>query len=71
VQGVSAAYLTRIAGLSLIDYFQEQDPTLPSSSLSLEGWGQRLQTIFSQTQRGTFLRGFAQQATDKITASVN
>jgi uncharacterized protein (DUF697 family) len=71
VQGVSAAYLTRIAGLSLIDYFQEQDPTLPSSSLNLEGWGQRLQTIFSQTQRGTFLRGFAQQATDKITASVN
>ena len=49
VQGVSAAYLTRVAGLSLVEYFQEQD-------VSVEGWnleklGAKIKQVFAQNQK--------------------
>jgi len=61
VQGVSAAYLTRLAGMSLIEYFQEQDAAT-SSSLNLERLKQILQRVFQQNQRLSFLQSFAQKA---------
>jgi GTPase SAR1 family protein len=60
VQGVSAAYLTHIAGLSLIQYFQEQDPHSPVEGLNIEKLGQILKTMFEQNQRGQFLQTFTQ-----------
>lgn len=67
VQGVSAAYLTRIAGLSLIEYFQEQDAVATSTEgLNLDKLRQKLQKVFQQNQRATFLQGFVKQAVARL-----
>lgn len=67
VQGVSAAYLTRLAGLSLIEYFQEQDPTMTTTTgFNLDSLGQKLQNVFQQNSRTAFLQNFVQQATRRI-----
>lgn len=60
VQGVSAAYLTRLAGLSLIEYFQEHDTSTRENgqAFNFEGLGQKLQKVFEQNQRTTFLKSF-------------
>ena len=65
VQGVSAAYLTRLAGLSLIEYFQEQEiseTTATGQLFNIDRLGQKLQSVFQQNQRGAFLQGFVKQA---------
>ncbi len=64
VQGVSAAYLTRLAGLSLIEYFQEQEASENSATgqlFNLDRLGQTLQKVFQQNQRTAFLQGFVKQ----------
>jgi hypothetical protein len=65
VQGISAAYLTRIAGLSLIAYFQELEANTPQA-LNLENLKtnlkQKLQQIFQDNQRSAFLQNFVKQA---------
>ncbi len=64
VQGVSAAYLTRLAGLSLIEYFQEQEASENSATgqlFNLDRLGQTLQKVFQQNQRIAFLQGFVKQ----------
>lgn len=69
VQGVSAAYLTRLAGLSLIEYFQEQDVSETSETgqpFNLERLGQKLQNVFQQNQRTAFLQGFVKQAVGRL-----
>ncbi|HBE50756.1 MAG TPA: hypothetical protein DDW76_18775, partial [Cyanobacteria bacterium UBA11369] len=49
VQGVSAAYLTRLAGLSLIEYFQEQEISVEESrSLNVEKLGETLKKVFQE-----------------------
>ncbi|TVQ16136.1 MAG: DUF697 domain-containing protein [Leptolyngbya sp. DLM2.Bin15] len=54
LQGMSAAYLTRLAGLSLVDYFQAQSLVDPSDrtpfSLQPELLKQRLNDVFRQMQ---------------------
>lgn len=63
VQGVSAAYLTRLAGLSLIEYFQEQEISISTGEgLNLERLGEKLKQVFQQNQRGAFLQSFVPQA---------
>ncbi len=65
VQGVSAAYLTRLAGLSLIEHFQtlsEQSGTSTANSKLAE----ILQTVFQQNQRITFLKSLVQQTLDRF-----
>ena len=65
VQGISAAYLTRLAGLSLIEYLQEQeiDPNLtPNQPFNVELVIEKLQKVFQQNQRMAFWQGFVQQA---------
>ncbi len=72
VQGISAAYLTRIAGLSLIEYFSTQEPTLPlteSNPLSMERFSQILQTVFQNHQQFSFLQTFLGQALVRLTPS--
>ncbi|HEY9819811.1 MAG TPA: DUF697 domain-containing protein [Candidatus Sericytochromatia bacterium] len=69
VQGVSAAYLTRLAGLSLIEYFQEQEQsetTATGQPFNFERIGQKLQKVFQQNQRTTFLQGFVKAVVARI-----
>lgn len=70
VQGVSGAYLTRIAGLALIEYW-ESDDRLPSN-IAPDIQRDRLQTIlksvFQQNRRSAFLQGFVTQAFDRMTS---
>ncbi len=67
VQGISAAYLTRLAGLTLIEYFETQEvlPTGEPSPLHLQRLGQLLQTAF-QTQQGNALRSLVQQGLARL-----
>ncbi len=62
VQGVSAAYLTRLAGVSLIEYFQQQEVALNSANgFNFDKLGQTLQKVFQQNQQMGFLQGFVKQ----------
>jgi hypothetical protein len=69
VQGVSAAYLTRLAGLSLIEYFQEQEQSEDSAtgrSFNLDRLGEKLQKVFQQNQRTAFLQGFVKPVLGRL-----
>jgi len=59
VQGVSAAYLTRIAGLSAIAYLQTRELTDPDAERQL---GQVLKAVFEQNRRSDWLRSFVPSA---------
>lgn len=70
IQGVSAAYLTRIAGLSLIEYFQAQDVAVPVSDekpLNFDKLGKTLQSVFQQNQQAAFLQSFVKQVASRLT----
>ncbi len=62
LQGVSAAYLTRMVGLSLIDFFEEQS-LLPvkKQKFAFGEMGDRLQVLFQATKKAG-LQTFLQQA---------
>lgn len=66
VQGVSAAYLTHIAGLSLIQYFQEQDPKNQGESLNFEKLSQILSTVFEQNRRSQFFGNFVKGTLQRL-----
>jgi len=69
LQGVSAAYLTRLAGISLVEYFQEQELSANTGTgqpFNLERLGQKLQQVFQQNQRNTFLQSFVKQAVGRL-----
>ncbi|MFS0515339.1 YcjF family protein [Nostoc sp. UIC 10607] len=71
VQGVSAAYLTRVAGLSLVEYFQQQEIAIDSgTSLNLENLRQTLQKVFQQNQQIGFLQGFVKQGMKRLLPEV-
>ncbi|MDM9585696.1 DUF697 domain-containing protein [Nostoc sp. GT001] len=71
VQGVSAAYLTRVAGLSLVDYFQQQEIAIDSGTgLNLENLRQTLQKVFQQNQQIGFLQGFVKQGMKRLLPEV-
>jgi hypothetical protein len=66
VQGVSAAYLTRLAGYSLIEYFQQQEVEASTTGLNLDKLGQTLQNVFVQNQQMAFLQGFVKQSVGRL-----
>lgn len=66
VQGVSAAYLTRLAGYSLIEYFQQQEVEASTTGLNLDKLGQTLQNVFVQNQQMAFLQGFVKQSAGRL-----
>ncbi|MFB2975768.1 DUF697 domain-containing protein [Microseira sp. BLCC-F43] len=67
VQGVSAAYLTRLAGISLIEYFQAQEISVEESrGLNVEKLGETLKKVFQENQRTAFLQGFVKPAVARI-----
>jgi uncharacterized protein len=60
IQGVTGAYLTRIAGLSFIEYFR-----------SNQDWGdggmsEVVQEQFKQSQKDDFVKGFLQEAMTRV-----
>ena len=63
LQGVSAAYLPRPVGLSLVAFYAEQrDLPVTQQKLAFSEMGGRLQTIFKATKQGLSLQTFVQQA---------
>ncbi len=67
VQGVSAAYLTRVAGLSLVEYFQQQEIAIDSGTgLNLDKLRQTLQNVFQQNQQMACLQGFVKQGVKRL-----
>jgi hypothetical protein len=71
VQGVSAAYLTRVAGLSLVEYFQQQEIAIDSGTgFNLENLRQTLQKVFQQNQQIGFLQGFVKQGVKRLLPQV-
>ena len=63
LQGVSAAYLTRLAGLTLIEYFEGD---IPDGTVKRDLLQQIMEKIFQQNQRIPFLQAFVKQAVDKL-----
>ncbi|MBW4469073.1 MAG: DUF697 domain-containing protein [Stenomitos rutilans HA7619-LM2] len=69
IQGVSAAYLTRIVGLSLIEYFDAQEPNLTlteASPLAIERFSQIVQSVFQKNHQLAFLQDFVWQAMERV-----
>ncbi|MCM1984932.1 DUF697 domain-containing protein [Lyngbya confervoides] len=69
IQGLSIAYLTQIAGLSLIEHFEAmslQGEQGPSGRFCLSQISQIVERIFAQHQRGDFLKGLVTQGLRKI-----
>lgn len=62
IQGVSAAYLTRMAGLTLIEYFEGQ----PSGEIKPDVLQQIMEKVFEQNRRLPFLQMFVKQAVDQL-----
>lgn len=70
LQGVSAAYLTHLGGLSLIDFFETQSQLAPSQrQFTFANLGPRLQALFQQARQGMGLQMFAQQALKHLPSS--
>ncbi len=68
VQGVSAAYLTRIAGLTLVEYFQQQEVAIDSGTvLNLDKLRQTLQSVFQRNQQMALLQSFVKQSVKHLT----
>ncbi len=65
-QGISAAYLTRVAGLSLIEYFQTQEINNTTTSWNWDKLSVTIKSIFEQNQRIEFLQNFVKQVAGKI-----
>ena len=73
IQGVSAAYLTRIVGLSLIEYFHAQEPNLTlteASPLAIERLSEILQSVFQKNQQLTFVKSFVGHTMERLVSSV-
>ena len=70
LQGVSAAYLTRLIGLSLIEFFEEQS-SLPKErrKFAFGEIGDRLQRIFRVTKQKSRLQSFVQQTLNHLPAA--
>jgi len=68
VQGLSAAYLTRIAGLTLVEYFAAQDLVAPEPARewNLDLLGNTLQQVFQANQRVAYLQTVVKQGIDRL-----
>lgn len=64
-QGISAAYLTRVAGLSLIEYLQTQEPN-EAQTFNFVRFGETLKKVFQDNQRTAFLQTFVKQALQRL-----
>lgn len=62
IQGVSAAYLTRLAGLTLIEYFEGES----SEEIKPDILQQIMEKVFEQNRRLPFMQMFVKQAVDRL-----
>ena len=68
-QGLSAAYLTHIAGLSLIEYFEDCEETAQmarGSGLDGERFASIVKRVFETNRRKTFIQSLIRQAGDRF-----
>lgn len=68
VQGLSAAYLTRIAGLTLIEYLEAQDLVAPepARAWNLDLLGNTLQKVFQANERIAYVQTVVKQGIDRL-----
>jgi uncharacterized protein len=68
VQGVSAAYLTRIAGLTLVEYLEAQDLVAaePAKEWNLDLLGNTLQKVFQANQRLDYVQTVVKQGIERL-----
>jgi uncharacterized protein len=68
VQGLSAAYLTRIAGLTLVEYLEAQDLVAPepTRAWNLDLLGSNLQQVFQANQRVAYIQTIVKQGIDRL-----
>lgn len=67
VQGISAAYLTRLAGLSLVEYFEEQSQsTETANGFQLDRLISKLKAVFQDNQRSAFLQTLVKQGIGRL-----
>lgn len=68
VQGLSAAYLTRIAGLTLVEYLEAQDLVAPESGCAwnLDLLGTTLQQVFQANQRAAYFQTIVKQGIERL-----
>jgi uncharacterized protein len=69
LQGLSAAHLTQVAGLSLVEYFEEQVQSLEAGAeikFKRESLIQKLQTVFAENQRTAFLQTLVTQGVNRL-----
>ncbi len=70
VQGLGAAYLTRMAGLSLIDYFEQAALAgTPTTALSWEEIAHHLQEVILQNRQVSFLQTLIKQGVPILSPS--
>ncbi len=66
-EGLSAAYLTRLAGLSLVEYFQQQEVAVNTGAgLNIDQLRQTLQNVFQQNQQVAFMQSFVKQGVKRL-----
>jgi uncharacterized protein (DUF697 family) len=70
IQGISAAYLTRLCGLSLIEYYEIAELN-NNESINLKIIKEKLQLIFQQTKDNNFLTKFVEKITKNEQLSFN
>jgi uncharacterized protein len=68
VQGLSAAYLTRIAGLTLVEYLAAQDLVAaePARAWNLDLLGNTLQKVFQANERIAYVQTVVKQGIDRL-----
>lgn len=69
LQGISAAYLTRLAGLSLVEYFEEQSLNLNATSptpFQIDRLVQKVKAVFQANQRSVFVQSLVQQGVSRL-----
>jgi uncharacterized protein len=70
VQGIGSAYLTRLAGLSLIEYFQEQEINYQlNDNWNWTSLQSKVKQVWEQNQRLAFLQEFVKQTSARLSAS--
>ena len=68
VQGLSAAYLTRIAGLTIVEYLAAQDLVVaePARVWNLDLLGNTLQKVFQANERVAYMQTVVKQGIDRL-----
>jgi uncharacterized protein len=69
LQGLSAAYLTHIAGLSLVEYFEEQSLQLHAQSekpFQLDRLVQKIKAVLQDNQRSVFVQRLVKQGINRL-----